>query len=70
MHRLCKDYSDVSNNIYFLELVDKELFHKNKTHNNLHHKASRLFYNSHTRKRIDKRLLASLLLFCVRSLDR
>ena len=59
-----------NNNFYFLELVDKLLYHKNNKHNNLPLQVSKPFCNSHIRRKIDKRLLAYLLLFYVRSLDK
>ena len=61
----------IFNNNYFLpESVDKVQFRKSNKHNNLLRLVLEAFYNSHTHKRIDKRLLAYLLLFYVRSLDR
>ncbi len=70
MHRLCKDCSDVSNNICFLELVDKELFHRSNKHNNRLLLVVILFYNSHIRKRIDRTPLAFPLFFYARSLGK
>ena len=60
----------MNNNFYFLELVDKVQFRMSNKHNNLLCLVSKPFCIPHTRKRIDKRLLAYLLLFYVHSLDK
>ena len=67
---MLQNYNAFSNNFYYFELVDKQLFHTNNKHNNHLLLVVILFYNSHTRKRIDRILLAFALLFCVRSLGK
>ena len=59
-----------NNNFYFLELVGKEQFHMNNKHNNLPLLALKPFYSFRIRRKTDKRLLAYLPLFYVRSLDK
>ena len=59
-----------NNNFYFLELVDKLQFRMNNKHNNLPLLDLKPFYNFRIRRKIDKRLLAYLPLFYVRSLDK
>jgi|25_taG_2_1085351.scaffolds.fasta_scaffold00076_10 hypothetical protein len=61
----------IFNNNYFLpESVDKVQFRKSKKRNNPLRLVLEPFYSSHTRRKIDRRLLAYFLLFYVRNLDR
>ena len=63
-------FQSVNNSVHFVVLKDISPNQNCNKHNNHLSLAAVLFCSSHSRKRIDKRWLAFLLLFCVRSLGK
>ncbi len=58
------------NNFFLFEWTGMEQFHKNKKHNNRRASVLIWFYIVHIHKNIDMHLLAFLLLFDARNVDR